>query len=159
MTKTCTACKEEKPLEDFWKHPQGVQGRFSQCKACAKAARQPGGIQYDSYTAKNARNNKIKQSSPEYQQVNKRNNLRKYNITVEEYDRMRADQNYRCATCGRHENEFSRGLNVDHDHACCPGLGSCGKCIRGLLCHGCNTALGSIQDSTTVLLAMVRYLS
>lgn len=32
--------------------------------------------------------------------------------------------------------------HVDHDHACCHGNHSCGRCVRGVLHRGCNTALG-----------------
>lgn len=49
----------------------------------------------------------------------------------------------RCAICHSTEN-----LRVDHDHACCPGGGSCGECIRGLLCNSCNLGLGWFQDDS-----------
>jgi hypothetical protein len=29
---------------------------------------------------------------------------------------------------------------VDHDHGCCPGKRSCGKCVQGIACNGCNWA-------------------
>lgn len=32
--KTCTTCKHEKPLTDFYKHPNMAQGRMSKCKKC-----------------------------------------------------------------------------------------------------------------------------
>lgn len=36
---------------------------------------------------------------------------------------------------------------VDHDHACCPGTRTCGKCVRGILHSRCNSALGMLKDS------------
>lgn len=36
-------------------------------------------------------------------------------------------------------------LHIDHDHSCCPGNYSCGKCLRGLLCPGCNSNLGWVE--------------
>jgi hypothetical protein len=50
-------------------------------------------------------------------------------------------------------------LVVDHDHNCCNGTTkSCGKCVRGFLCPGCNIALGMIKDDAKVAVAMAMYL-
>lgn len=62
-----------------------------------------------------------------------------------------------CAVCGG-VNENGRALAVDHDHACCPDSKSCGSCVRALLCIGCNTAIGSMQDDPERLLKAAAYL-
>jgi hypothetical protein len=50
-------------------------------------------------------------------------------------------------------------LVVDHDHDCCPGPFSCGRCIRGLICTLCNTALGMVRSDTKIAEAMITYLN
>jgi hypothetical protein len=64
-------------------------------------------------------------------------NLRKHHLTVEQYEEMLAAQEGRCGIC----REPELALVVDHDHSCCPGRFSCGRCIRGLACYGCNNTL------------------
>ncbi|MGC5022596.1 endonuclease domain-containing protein [Micromonospora sp. DT47] len=37
-------------------------------------------------------------------------------------------------------------LYIDHDHLCCPDHhNTCGRCIRGMLCSGCNGWLGELE--------------
>ncbi len=72
---------------------------------------------------------------------------KKYGLTVEAYDAIWAAQDGMCAACHRTEAEAGlQKLCVDHDHACCPGKRSCGKCVRALLCSDCNRALGILND-------------
>lgn len=47
-----------------------------------------------------------------------------------------------CASCG--SVDF---LKIDHDHACCPTSQGCVKCVRGYLCHECNTSEGLLRSS------------
>lgn len=49
-------------------------------------------------------------------------------------------------------------LRIDHDHSCCPEKGSCGECVRGLLCNGCNTSLGSLHEDPRRIRGLVNYL-
>lgn len=73
-----------------------------------------------------------------------------------EYEGMVEAQDGLCAICGRPETTRScasgepRRLSVDHDHVT-------GQ-VRGLLCHGCNVAIGHFGDDVEVLLSAVRYL-
>lgn len=57
-----------------------------------------------------------------------------------------------CAAC-----KSTDLLKVDHDHACCPSVKSCGNCVRGYLCHACNTAEGLLRSVDRVL-ALAEYM-
>lgn len=52
-----------------------------------------------------------------------------------------------CAACGATE-----ALKIDHDHACCPAANGCQQCVRGYLCHECNTAEGLLKTPERALL-------
>ena len=87
----------------------------------------------------------------------KRRRCRKYGLAPEQYDEMLTVQSGVCAVC-RRPNTEGRELGVDHDHACCPGQRSCGRCVRGLLCDACNWGLGLFNDEPLRMLAAVAYL-
>lgn len=45
-----------------------------------------------------------------------------------------------CGACGGYDF-----LKVDHDHSHCPASNGCEVCVRGYLCHACNTAEGLLR--------------
>lgn len=80
--------------------------------------------------------------------------LRKFSLTRADYQQMFSAQEGRCAICLSPPK--TNRLAIDHDHSCCPGSGSCGKCVRGLLCAGCNLQLGVVERGFVPL--AIRYL-
>lgn len=82
----------------------------------------------------------------------------RHGMSFEEYLSLLEAQGGRCAICGKVPEEIFR-LVVDHDHECCPGPVSCGKCVRGILCHKCNTGLGMFDDNLDILQSAVKYLA
>ena len=81
-----------------------------------------------------------------------------YHITEEQQYALLDAQGWCCANPRCRAPLQFRAAHVDHDHACCPGGRSCGKCIRGFLCRNCNSALGHIKDSEQRLLGLLDYL-
>lgn len=78
----------------------------------------------------------------------------RFNLTPEAYAAMLEQQNGRCRICGLIFGiENSSRPRVDHDHTCCPGRRTCGKCTRGLLCLRCNNALGWYENNLDLLQA------
>lgn len=88
--------------------------------------------------------------------------LKKNGMTVEEYDKLFKIQKGCCLICNKPEtrlfNKKVSKLAIDHNHSCCPGRFSCGKCIRGLLCYKCNQVLALVNDDKKLLKNAINYL-
>jgi hypothetical protein len=143
--KTCAKCSLSKEFTDFSPNKRTKDGYHTVCKPCAAKA------------------------SREWQQANKeqqrnsqrRRNLKKHGITIEQYEELFNQQNGVCAICAgppTGPGAIHGTLNIDHDHSCCSGAFSCGKCIRGLLCGNCNTAIGLLKDNIEVVYIVANYL-
>lgn len=135
--KTCTLCGVAKSLDDFWNHQWGRHGKDSRCKQCQ--------------SAKNiAKGREVRLKA-------------RYGMTVDEYNRMFEAQGGRCAICLRPERVTYKGrprnLAVDHNHRCCPGKDTCGRCVRALLCHDCNHGIGALGDSAETLARASAYVA
>jgi len=74
---------------------------------------------------------------------------KRHKIEPSDFLVMMTAQDGKCAGCQTLLTP-GRGTHVDHNHAT-------GK-IRGLLCRGCNHALGNVADSPEVLEALAAYL-
>jgi hypothetical protein len=130
--KKCRLCKEEKETSAFGYHSSTKDKLRHECKLCRKKES----------AAK-------KEADPDvYRNIDYK---RRYGISVDDYNEMYTAQKGCCAICNRHSS-FSKNerLVVDHNH-------STGE-VRGLLCSYCNSALGMLQDSKSVVLSAYQYL-
>ena len=76
--------------------------------------------------------------------------LKKYNLTIEQYNEMFEKQNGCCAICDKHQSELTQILGIDHNHT----TGD----VRGLLCTQCNSAIGMVKESIELLEKCKQYL-
>jgi len=91
------------------------------------------------------RANGLKESPELRKKHNRKYRITSYGLTLEQFSRLLEAQDNACGMC---HTPFEDGqlIHVDHDHNGCPQKNrSCGQCVRGLLCHGCNIALGHIE--------------
>ncbi len=88
----------------------------------------------------------------------RRRTLRLYGLSETGWQELLARQGCRCAICHTADPGGRGQWMIDHDHGCCPGTGSCGQCVRGLLCNQCNLMLGFANDQPEKLRAALAYL-
>lgn len=132
----CSKCGLEKVAEDFyWNSGK----RRPACKSCIQES---------------ARVSSAKRRRENSEDIRRAYLKHHYNKTPEWYEEQLRSQGGHCALCpstspgGRSQKWFC----VDHDHSCCPGKRSCGKCVRGLLCAMCNTRLGWLENHAQKLI-------
>jgi len=75
----------------------------------------------------------------------------KYGITKEQKDSLFDLQEGKCAICGYVFGQKQGDMHIDHCHT--TGV------VRGLLCNGCNTGIGHLQESKEVMLNAISYLT
>lgn len=81
--------------------------------------------------------------------------LKKFGMTIEDYNRILFLQCGVCAICKRVETATTkdgiiRRLNIDHDNAT-------GR-VRGLLCRACNVGIGQLKHELGILGSAIMYL-
>jgi len=169
----CRICKEYKLIKEFQKDKQYKSGISTKCKVCnAKDA-----AKYRaSLTPKQIK--KKKAASKEYHKVWREKNrvsirkkgrayrkkhleqckewaykhcLKKYGMTLDDYYIMFAEQQGKCAICGKVWAVGMNRFHIDHNH-------KTGK-VRGILCPYCNTRLlRFLWDNKVRATGLVRYL-
>jgi hypothetical protein len=144
----CNKCDKIKAANEF--HNNMLLIRFPICKECRNLLTK---IHHHKPESKK----KHKQWFQEKYEPIARNAqyLKKYGITLEQFEKMSEQQNHLCLICKKPETHTRRKdgkcfLHVDHCHLT-------GK-VRGLLCLNCNVGLGKFSDSREMLLMAVAYL-
>jgi hypothetical protein len=125
----CTKCRTVKPLGEFYRDRNRKKGYHPWCRECHSPGRQR---RPDRTPAQRVRNRTVG----------------RYGLTIEQYEEMWAQQGERCAGCGAAETK-GRNWHIDHDHVT-------GR-VRGILCHGCNLALGHMDDDAERLARLTAY--
>lgn len=162
MTKICSKCHTELPVDDFRLLKSGR--RTSHCKACAKEylaewraknAESQSQARRARYRSMTDAEREAKRESDRVAYARNKERMRDarlrstFGISSDDYAAMLANQGGTCAIC--HEVCAStRGLAVDHDH-------KTGR-VRGLLCMNCNNGLGHFKDDPTLFAAAAEYL-
>jgi hypothetical protein len=165
--KCCGCCHEIKPIDAFQRNRSAVDGLQHHCRPCnaensrAWRLRNLERVQERSrrYHANNPgrsaeRTRRWRTANPELRFD--RYLRQRYGISLSIYQEILAQQGGRCGLCLNVPN--GKRLHVDHDHRCCVGKSSCGECVRGLLCGGCNRALGRFRDDPDIVLRAHQYL-
>lgn len=134
-TTMCSCCDEWIPVDDFYSTESNISGITGCCIDCYK---------------KKSNTKQIDQRAAGL--------WKRYRMRQADWDRMFAEQGFACKACKDTEPHGKKPWGVDHDHSCCPGNRSCGKCVRGILCYSCNWTLGQVKDSIKTLEGLIQYL-
>jgi hypothetical protein len=147
--KVCAGCNMGKTPEEFYACRRNANGLMARCKVCVNAL----GKAYREKNKKSERERRFKwrTANPEkHAEHGERARVKRmYGLTLEAYLEWFERAGHACAICGS-TPKTSKHLHLDHCHAT-------GR-IRGVLCRGCNTALGHAKDCPKILAKLAAYL-
>jgi hypothetical protein len=168
ITKICTYCKKEKPLDQFYPRSDGKYGVLSICKVCSSEdVKKRHHLKYKTdpeYREKikkrdrerNTAKWKIKSKDMEWMKNRRERRANsklkmKHGIIVElgTRGRMIQSQSGRCMICNSPFKSNS-DAHLDHNH-------KTGQ-IRDILCCNCNHGLGMFKDNPDIIRQAEQYL-
>lgn len=170
VSKVCNKCGINKGSNCFSKHTTSKDGLQYACKECDNRRNRE--LYINNIEESRKRRKEYYWNNLEKSKENNRNRYLKnpnigvnsrfkriYGIDLIKYEILLENQNFSCAICLTNYKNFSTRLCVDHDHSCCPGKKSCGKCIRGLLCGSCNKGIGLLQENYNIIIRAGAYVN
>lgn len=158
--KTCNFCKRALPLTDFAKDQRSPDGCQYRCRSCQREydqrpeykARRAAYMRERRKDPKFVEHLKVLEQAPHRRRSKRAYQLaRYYGLSEEDLARLYDAQGRKCGGCGKGIGLTGKDVHVDHCH-------STGR-VRGLLCQGCNIALGAAKDSHETLHNLAHYLA
>lgn len=174
--KRCPKCNQELDVSNFCKDGSRSSGIYHTCKTCVCKYHKTHNARPE-IRAKNIIKSKQYYQSPEGREIKRSYHKRPevleaarirsrrpeiklkaksrllkkfYGLTMEEYFEILEKQNNSCAICGIEVKPFVKTTHIDHCHKT--------NKIRGILCHYCNTGIGSLKDSVAILKKAIEYI-
>lgn len=121
------------------------------CKVCEKWKHNDDFYKHSGYICKICRAEQIKLQKLSFPDFNRRQKSRalkrRYGITLEEWEEILASQDHKCKICLKILK--SNNTATDHCHDT--------KKFRGIICYGCNFALGAFKDDIVVMQRAMEY--
>ena len=94
--------------------------------------------------------NKVKSTDHYKRRQRSQNLMKQYDITIEQWEEMFVAQGSVCAACGSTDPRHVLGWQTDHCHTT--------NRVRGVLCGGCNRALGHMRENAVAIVALANYI-
>lgn len=159
----CYVCTIVKPICEFYPSKRKNGGGYQyECKSCTRSYKTE--FRRKHYQRLSEALKKYKRDNPEKIRAARNKSAKanpdthydymlkkSYGLSKKDYEQMLADQDGKCAICGKTESTGRSGkLHVDHCHT--TGM------VRGLLCCNCNQGIGRFLDDPKLLISAAAYL-
>jgi len=81
----------------------------------------------------------MKDEIKQYESMRNSHYRQNFGITLDDYKKQFNRQKGKCLCCGKHQNQLSKHLAIDHSH------NTSKRQLRGLVCQTCNWLIGRVE--------------